>query len=65
VFGSATPKNQQNHNAGPDVSPAVKDYIGLLDGKNVVSWRFVDYSDVPDGPWKKIVTTSEVYQLQH
>ena len=65
VFGSAMPQNKQNNNAGLDVSPAVKDYIGLLDGKNVVSWRFVDYSDVPDGPWKKIVTTSEVYQLQH
>ncbi|MDE1876393.1 MAG: polysaccharide deacetylase family protein [Thaumarchaeota archaeon] len=61
VFGSAKPSNQQNNNAGLDVSPAVKDYIGLQHGKNLVSWRFVDYSDVPDGPWKQIVTTSEVY----
>ncbi len=63
VFGDATPANEQNHHAGLDVSPAVKDYIDLLHGTNKVSWRFVDYSDVPDGPWKKIITTSQIFRF--
>ncbi len=65
VFGDASPSNELNHNAGLDVSPAVRDYIGLQHGKNVVSWRFVDFSDVPDGPWKDIITTSQVFRFQH
>jgi peptidoglycan/xylan/chitin deacetylase (PgdA/CDA1 family) len=65
VFGGTQPKNTVNHNAGLDVSPAVKDYINLQHGKNVVSWRFVDFGDVPDGPWKDIITTSQVYRTNH
>ncbi len=65
VFGGAPPKNTINHNAGLDVSPAVKDYLNLLHGKNVVSWRFVDFGDVPDGPWKDTITTSQVYRTNH
>lgn len=63
VFGNATPLNKLNHNAGLDVSPAVKDYLNLLHGKNVVSWRFVDYDNIPDGPWKNIITSSKVFHL--
>ena len=59
VFGNATPKNTINDHAGIDVSPAVRDYLGLT-GMNKVSWQFVDYSDVPDGPWKEIITTSQI-----
>ena len=37
---------------GLDVSPAVGDLLGLS-GHQEVSWRFVDSSQVPDGPWLK------------
>ncbi len=65
VFGSSLPQNTINHNAGLDVSPAVKDYINLQHGKNVVNWRFVDSGDVPDGPWKDVITTSQVFHSPH
>jgi hypothetical protein len=55
VFGSARPANQTNDRAGLDLSPASTDYLGL-NGQEIVSWRFVDASQVPDGPWKQIVT---------
>ncbi len=51
VFGNARPKNTQNHGAGIDVSPAVRDYLGL--GMNTkIDWRFVDFNEIPDGPWR-------------
>jgi len=63
VFGNNSPKNNSVNHSGLDLSPAVSDYIGLYsDNNNVVSWKFVDSSQVPDGPWKKIITTSQVYQ---
>jgi hypothetical protein len=54
VFGSAGP---QSSRAGLDVSPAVRDYLGMGGSANT-SWRFVDASEVPAGPWKPIITTS-------
>ena len=39
-----------NHGAGLDVSPAVRDFLGLT-GMDVTSWRFVDFPDIPPGPW--------------
>ncbi len=59
VFGYARPKSGINNNAGIDVSPAIRDYLGLH-GMDKVSWQFVDYTDVPEGPWKEIVTTSQI-----
>jgi hypothetical protein len=56
VFGSNRPSNRENESAGLDVSPAVKLYLGLND-IDKVSWQFIDYSDVPDGVWKDIITT--------
>ena len=50
VFGNETPDPNINHGAGLDVSPAVRDFLGL-DGMDVTSWRFVDFRDVPPGPW--------------
>ncbi len=50
VFGPGVPEPNLNHGAGLDVSPAVRDYLGLS-GMDVTSWRFVDYPDVPPGPW--------------
>ena len=38
------------HDSGLDVSPAVRDYLGLS-GSDVCDWKFVDVYEVPDGPW--------------
>lgn len=58
VFGTSRPRNRGNH-AGLDVSPAVRDYLGLSD-LDTVSWQFVDASAVPAGPWSVITTTSQI-----
>jgi len=50
VFGNERPKPNLNKGAGLDVSPAVRDYLGLQ-GTDVTDWRFVDFSEVPRGPW--------------
>lgn len=57
VFGTAANSNTWGAGAGLDVSPAVRDYLGLQD-VDVTSWSFVSASSVPAGPWKDIVTTS-------
>ncbi len=59
VFGNSQPLNTENDNAGLDVSPAVRDYLGLS-GMDKVSWQFVDEEDVCDGPWKDKKTTTEL-----
>lgn len=60
VFGNALPKNEIAAHSGLDVSPAVRDCLDPNERDiNVVSWQFVDFNQVPDGPWKKIVTTSQ------
>lgn len=38
--------------AGLDISPAVRDYLGLKTN-DYTDWRFVDTSEVPRGPWTK------------
>ena len=55
VFGTSPPENKFNNNAGLDVSPAVRDYLGLYgnDG-NKVSWQFVDFDNVPRRSLEKI-----------
>lgn len=50
VFGNERPKPNLNKGAGLDVSPAVRDYLGM-DGTDVCDWKFVDFEDVPTGPW--------------
>lgn len=57
VFGDAAPQSSTNSNAGIDLSPAVQTYLNL-NGEDQVDWQFVDAADVPDGPWKDIITTS-------
>ncbi len=52
VFGNERPKPNLNQGAGLDVSPAVRDYLGM-GGKDVADWKFVDFKDVPPGPWSK------------
>lgn len=65
VFGAndARPANKAFNGAGMDVSPAINGCLGFreLNGQSdVVSWAFVDFADVPDGPWKATITTSQV-----
>ena len=50
VFGNERPKPNLNKGAGLDVSPAVRDYLGMND-TDVTDWRFVEFSEVPRGPW--------------
>lgn len=50
VFGDEKPRPNRNGNAGIDLSPAVRDFLGITSGAPV-SWRFVDNNDVPHGPW--------------
>jgi hypothetical protein len=52
VFGTKAPKTQQNGAAGIDLSPAIRDYLGIKSGQKV-HWRFVEAGQVPYGPWKK------------
>lgn len=52
VFGNARPKNTANKGAGIDLSPAVRDYLGLTSGAKV-DWRFVDVGEIPPGPWSR------------
>ncbi len=53
VFRGARPRNQANKCAGIDISPAVRDYLGIKGGTATVHWRFVDFSVVPGGPWAR------------
>ena len=46
VFGGKKHKGK----AGLDVSPAVRDYLGM-NGSGYTRWRFVEDHEVPDGPW--------------
>jgi len=50
VFGNERPKPNLNKGAGLDVSPAVRDFLGMAD-TDVTDWRFVDFREVPPGPW--------------
>ena len=50
VFGNERPKPNLNKGAGLDVSPAVRDYLGIND-TDVTDWCFVDFDEVPFGPW--------------
>ena len=53
VFGNERPKPNLNKGAGLDVSPAVRDYLGLQ-STDVTDWRFVDFKEVPRGPWSTL-----------
>jgi hypothetical protein len=50
VFGDERPKPNLNKGAGLDVSPAVRDFLGMSD-TDVTDWRFVEFDEVPSGPW--------------
>ena len=53
VFQNERPKPNLNHGAGLDVSPAVRDYLGLQP-TDVTDWQFVEVRDVPAGPWRSL-----------
>lgn len=53
VFGNDRPKPNLNKGAGLDVSPAVRDYLGLNE-TDVTDWKFVEFREVPRGPWAKL-----------
>ncbi len=50
VFKGERPRPNPNQNAGIDISPAVRDFLGLRGNANV-DWRFVEEYEVPEGPW--------------
>jgi hypothetical protein len=53
VFGDERPKPNLNQGAGLDVSPSVRDYLGLGPSFDTTDWRFVEYHEVPKGPWSQ------------
>ena len=53
VFGNDRPKPNLNHGAGLDVSPAVRDFLGM-NSSDVTDWKFVDFDEIPQGPWAKL-----------
>ncbi len=63
VFGSARPKNTSNSGAGIDISPAVRDYLGIP-SKARCDWRFVDTSEVPPGPWRTLGANNPFVRAQ-
>jgi hypothetical protein len=63
VFGNERPKPNLNGGAGLDVSPAVRDYLGLS-GRDVTDWRFVETWEVPPGPWRNW-GTNNVFASNH
>jgi hypothetical protein len=51
VFGNERPRPNVNRDAGIDLSPAVRNYLGLS-GMDQCDWRFVEAKEIPQGPWK-------------
>lgn len=65
VFGPAAPANPFTLSgldaaSALDVSPAVRDCLGLTDDVMRLTWQFVADADVPPGPWSRIITRSGV-----
>jgi hypothetical protein len=52
VFGTERPKPNLNGGAGLDISPAIRDFLGVAP-TDVTDWRFVEAREVPPGPWRK------------
>lgn len=57
VFGSERPRPNRNQNAGLDVSPAVREYLGL-NGIDQCDWRFVNSRRIPFGPWTSTLNSN-------
>jgi hypothetical protein len=52
VFGNEVPKPNLNRGAGLDISPAVRDFLGV-GPMSVLDWRFVEFREIPKGPWSQ------------
>lgn len=50
VFGDDRPSTNRNAGAGLDISPAVRDFLGMKTN-DYVDWRFVEDEEVGRGPW--------------
>lgn len=62
VFGeNKMPKNTFGLKAGLDISPAVRDCLKMAEN-DITYWRFIDFSEIPKGPWTEIVTSSKVFR---
>ncbi len=62
VFGDERPKPNLNRGAGLEISPAVRDYLGLSD-TDVTDWQFVDVKDIPRGPWSMYGENNDFVQM--
>jgi len=62
VFGNERPHPNKNKDAGIDVSPAVKQYLGMS-GIDSCDWRFVSKSDITQGPWKARETAGNLNRV--
>jgi len=60
VFGGARPASPR---AGLDVSPAVRDYLGL-DSTDTTDWRFCEAREVRPGPWTMRADKSQLALLK-
>lgn len=61
VFGDSEPINTiLNKGSGLDLSPAMWHYLELPDN-DYTEWTFIDEAEVPEGPWKEIITTRDPY----
>lgn len=58
VFGNERPTRYSR--AGLDVSPAIRDYLGL-NSNETTNWRFVEEREVPYGPWIEYGEQAIVY----
>lgn len=58
VFGKERPRTHSK--AGLDISPAVRDYLGLK-GLEKTNWRFVENEEVPYGPWIRYAEQAILY----
>jgi hypothetical protein len=63
VFGNERPKPNLNKGAGLDVSPAVRDFLGMS-STDVTDWKFVEARDVPSGPWAMYGDNNTVAKLR-
>jgi hypothetical protein len=62
VFGKERPKPNLNGGAGLDVSPAVRDYLGMNSTRDVCDWKFVEFNEVPFGPWARYGENNDFVQ---
>ncbi len=64
VFGGDRPRPNLNQGAGLDVSPAVRDYLGL-NGMDTTDWKFVEFHEIPRGPWSLYGANNTFVQQGH